>query len=534
MTVFTMEDASDIAKGGNVPFNFKYMARYTGKESSYPSNTDPVKLKEYIHNKYLNKKWYSEDGSADAPRDSSPSKRSTFHSQDSNSQMTSSFRNLSIDNHHTTTITSSSQHSGTLDLLNFDSPTDHVASSSVHSHNNFDPFHSGGGAAHAAVAIAPPTNFDPFAPTAPPGGHHQSAATAAHGFDPFGSSSTASTTHHAPEHASFDPFGQSAGPAAHQQHQDPFATQQTFHSAPSNGFTPQPQSNGFAPSAAPIAANLPFISLMPPTQHVEAAPAPAPVVRLPGFNAFDEIAPPVHAHANPFDAQRPPAALGGYPGQPYPGQPYPPQGYYPGAGGAPAPGYPPAGYPPAGMPYGAPGYGYPPQPGMPYPPQPGYPGALVGYSHQMPHAPVGNPFEIAPVSPAPAPAISPVPQADNFSSLSALAWTNVGNSPPPKAAPSSSSAAMYPPATPQPVISVNTSHDPYGTAANNPFYSPSHSPRNQYGAPVPPVQQYAAPPQLASHQQPVYDPYHATAPAVAPTPPPAAAAAASVNPFDLF
>ena len=30
MTVFTMDDASDIAKGGNVPFNFKYMARYTG------------------------------------------------------------------------------------------------------------------------------------------------------------------------------------------------------------------------------------------------------------------------------------------------------------------------------------------------------------------------------------------------------------------------------------------------------------------------------------------------------------------------
>lgn len=67
MTVFTADDAAEIAKVGNIAFNSKYMAKYTVKDSAYlyPSSTDLAKLKEFINLKYGAKKWYSDSGHPD-------------------------------------------------------------------------------------------------------------------------------------------------------------------------------------------------------------------------------------------------------------------------------------------------------------------------------------------------------------------------------------------------------------------------------------------------------------------------------------
>lgn len=64
MTAFSIEDVAEIAQGGNVVHNAKYLAKHGGKDSSIPSGNDATKRREFIRTKYIDKKWYSEDGTA--------------------------------------------------------------------------------------------------------------------------------------------------------------------------------------------------------------------------------------------------------------------------------------------------------------------------------------------------------------------------------------------------------------------------------------------------------------------------------------
>ena len=66
MTMFSQEDVNEISRAGNSAFNRQYMARHTTKDI-HASSTDLNKLKDFIHQKYSLKRWFSEDGSPEPP-----------------------------------------------------------------------------------------------------------------------------------------------------------------------------------------------------------------------------------------------------------------------------------------------------------------------------------------------------------------------------------------------------------------------------------------------------------------------------------
>lgn len=70
MTTFSAEDAAEIAKGGNAAHNSKYLSRHNGRDAIIQSGTDATKRRDYIRQKYVDKKWYSEDGSVTAAAES--------------------------------------------------------------------------------------------------------------------------------------------------------------------------------------------------------------------------------------------------------------------------------------------------------------------------------------------------------------------------------------------------------------------------------------------------------------------------------
>ena len=57
MSVFTAEDVADMAAGGNVAFNALYLARHP-RDHTMPNGSDIVKLKDFIKQKYIEKRWY--------------------------------------------------------------------------------------------------------------------------------------------------------------------------------------------------------------------------------------------------------------------------------------------------------------------------------------------------------------------------------------------------------------------------------------------------------------------------------------------
>lgn len=57
MSVFTAEDVADMAAGGNVAFNTLYLARHP-RDHTMPNGSDIVKLKDFIKQKYIEKRWY--------------------------------------------------------------------------------------------------------------------------------------------------------------------------------------------------------------------------------------------------------------------------------------------------------------------------------------------------------------------------------------------------------------------------------------------------------------------------------------------
>jgi hypothetical protein len=58
MSVFTEEDVAYLASVGNEAHNAKYLSKINKKDFSFPNGNDVVKLKEFIKQKYFDKKWY--------------------------------------------------------------------------------------------------------------------------------------------------------------------------------------------------------------------------------------------------------------------------------------------------------------------------------------------------------------------------------------------------------------------------------------------------------------------------------------------
>ena len=64
MSVFTAEDVSDVAATGNAAHNALYLAKFANKDFSAPNGSDVSKLREFIKNKYVDRKWFANGSSA--------------------------------------------------------------------------------------------------------------------------------------------------------------------------------------------------------------------------------------------------------------------------------------------------------------------------------------------------------------------------------------------------------------------------------------------------------------------------------------
>lgn len=61
MSKFTEEDWAGLAGGGNEAFNSLYLARFNSRDHPLPnSGTDINKLKDFIRQKYIDKKWHAD------------------------------------------------------------------------------------------------------------------------------------------------------------------------------------------------------------------------------------------------------------------------------------------------------------------------------------------------------------------------------------------------------------------------------------------------------------------------------------------
>lgn len=79
MSVFTAEDVSDVAATGNAAHNSLYLARFGNAIS--PNGSDVSKLREFIKNKYVDKKWCANGSSASSNSSATDRNRnSDYHS----------------------------------------------------------------------------------------------------------------------------------------------------------------------------------------------------------------------------------------------------------------------------------------------------------------------------------------------------------------------------------------------------------------------------------------------------------------------
>ena len=63
MSTFSEEEVAALGKVGNDAFNKIYLARLNPREYTLPNGTDENKLKEFIKQKYIDKRWHQDTGS---------------------------------------------------------------------------------------------------------------------------------------------------------------------------------------------------------------------------------------------------------------------------------------------------------------------------------------------------------------------------------------------------------------------------------------------------------------------------------------
>jgi hypothetical protein len=77
MSVFTAEDVSDVAATGNAAHNALYLARFGNAMS--PNGSDVSKLREFIKNKYVDRKWFANGSSTSSNTSAIDRNRSSDH-----------------------------------------------------------------------------------------------------------------------------------------------------------------------------------------------------------------------------------------------------------------------------------------------------------------------------------------------------------------------------------------------------------------------------------------------------------------------
>ena len=79
MSIFTQEEVSALEAGGNSLVNATYLARYqNGRDVAIPTtSTDNVKLREFIKQKYLDKKWFGDSSTPNSSFNDNSSRRSS-------------------------------------------------------------------------------------------------------------------------------------------------------------------------------------------------------------------------------------------------------------------------------------------------------------------------------------------------------------------------------------------------------------------------------------------------------------------------
>eukprot|EP00981_Chlorochromonas_danica_P012379 scaffold4867_cov161-Ochromonas_danica.AAC.7 len=503
MTVFSEDDVAGLANMGNAAFNSVYLARLNTREFAIPNGNDTVKLKDFIRQKYVEKKWHRDFGTAGIAASSLQGNNtggSLPETRDTPSPAPAPGR-INISLNKTGSFSASRRAStGSVDVATKRSTSSDLAGDLMGLSVSNDPF--GSSPSHASndpfatgtSTTSTISNHDPFSTPAPASAisnHDPFGAPSNHSFDAFGINAPASSAA-----ATFDPFGSSA-PA----------------SAPNGGFSafdhaPAAPVNAFAPSMA--MAPMPYIRTAPPPP---AAPVPEKVEAKEtkphekNFSAFDDLIslpaaqpPSLNTHSNnPFEA-------GGAAAAPAPAGPY----------GAPQPGY---GNAPPNGPYGVPPgahYGYAPQPGpyggvppqqMAYPPAPGYGYPPAGYGAPPPgyYMPQGAPAGAPPAGPygvhtgapqpgyggAPQPGYGAAPahqpnqqtaaapaQPDPFAAMGSLAWGSVGGMPqlPPAVALSPTAAAAPVASQPAPAPVYPTVSTSFGASAPAPGVAAAPAP----------------------------------------------------------
>jgi hypothetical protein len=58
MSVFTEDEVNELSKGGNDAFNKVYLAKLNTREYILPNGSDENKLKDFIKQKYVEKRWH--------------------------------------------------------------------------------------------------------------------------------------------------------------------------------------------------------------------------------------------------------------------------------------------------------------------------------------------------------------------------------------------------------------------------------------------------------------------------------------------
>jgi len=462
MAVFTAEDVAGLSSMGNETFNSIYLSRLNPRDYILPNGNDVNKLKEFIKQKYVDKRWHRDSGTASSLQSAPPvsSAPSTIHDRPKFTEWPVEPVASSSPAHTAESIPTNkisiklNRPAGQGSIVNRRGSTGTIDSRQKKSQDitsgmdllsvsgNADPFSSSGNADPFSSSVLPTQatssiSSDPFA--SPSKTHDK--------FDPFGETYTTTNTNSS---TVFDPFGDAPvtnPPPARQNGFEEFGNVPLHHDTQfatfsNNAAASQSFNAGFDEFNNTPAKTVPFQTIKPNPPAPVIAPtssAPASTAAVKDFGAFDDLvsnslstvnsSPATNVSANPFDSMHShfgagPSTTAPHYGGYVAGTPptYAQQGGFPQQVG----GYPHQQAMPAGY-----GYGYAPNPYAPgynYPAPPAPTATYYGYPPQQsmpPFQSMPSQYPQTQVPPQP-PAASAPPANDPFAAMSSMAWTAAG------------------------------------------------------------------------------------------------------------
>jgi hypothetical protein len=90
MSKFTEEDWAGLSSVGNDSFNRDYMSRFNPRDNMLPTGNDINKLKEFIRQKYIDKKWHKDGATSHFAGSSQAASNNNFAAKESATSSSSS------------------------------------------------------------------------------------------------------------------------------------------------------------------------------------------------------------------------------------------------------------------------------------------------------------------------------------------------------------------------------------------------------------------------------------------------------------